>query len=245
MQIIHVQMPQVRDSGSGPSSPGPVLGFVSAPRQGQETESHREDQRGNAAEPTTLRWPVMSQYLVPVDRCRNTDHSCRRPEAVDVSRHRSPANSRSCSNGTRARFGFRVPTLCRLAAASALLVHLASQQTRRTSSFLIFGNLELEILSHNCTPTGYVYFSKKGKIAPAAATAELLMQPLVLRAVRRSRELGACHVHLKIPGHSLVLQSVAASMCLRVQAPAASLLAASPLWPLGQCLLSGSDSLLV
>ena len=105
--------------------------------------------------------------------------------------------------------------------------------------------LELEILSHNCTPTGYVYFSKKGKIGPAAATAELLMQPLVLRAVRRSRELGACHVHLKIPGHSLVLQSVAASMCLRVQAPAASLLAASPLWPLGQCLLSGSDSLLV
>ena len=131
---------EIRVPGSDPLSLGRCLSFVSAPRQGQKTESHREEQGGNAAEPTTLRWPVMFQYLVPVDRCRNTDHFCRRPEAVDVSRHRSPANSRSCSNGTRARFGFRVPTLCRLAAASALLVHLASQQTRRTSSFLIFGN---------------------------------------------------------------------------------------------------------
>ena len=47
----------IRIPGSGPSSLGPFLGFVSAPRQGQEAESHREDQRGNAAEPTTLRWP--------------------------------------------------------------------------------------------------------------------------------------------------------------------------------------------
>ena len=104
--------------------------------------------------------------------------------------------------------------------------------------------LEVEILSRNGSPAGYVYFSEKGEIGPAAATAEAMMEPLALRAVRMSKDRGADHVKLKIPGHSPALQSVAASLGLRVQAPASTLLASRPLWPLGHYLLSGSDSLL-
>ena len=104
--------------------------------------------------------------------------------------------------------------------------------------------MEMEVLSLNGTPAGYVYFSDKGEIGPAAATAEPLMEPLVLRAVRRSRERGADHVKLNIPGHSPGLQSVASSLRLRVHGPASTLLASRPLWPLGQYLPSGTDALL-
>ena len=62
--------------------------------------------------------------------------------------------------------------------------------------------LEMEVLLRNGTPAGYVYFSNKGDVGPAAATAEPLIEPLVLQAVRRSRERGVAHVKLNIPGHS-------------------------------------------
>ena len=104
--------------------------------------------------------------------------------------------------------------------------------------------LGLEVISLHGTPSGYVYFTKKGELGPAAATSEPLMKPLILQAIRRSRQMGARKVHLKIPGHSPTLQCLATSMGLRIQAPASVLLASRPLWPLGKYLISGSDSLL-
>jgi len=105
--------------------------------------------------------------------------------------------------------------------------------------------LNIEVITHKGSVAGYVYFSKDGKIGPGATTVEHLMEPLILRAVEKSRELGASQVHLKIPGQSPAIQSVAESMGLRVRAPAATMLASRPIWRLGQYLVSGSDSLLV
>ena len=122
---------------------------------------------------------------------------------------------------------------------------LGFQRTSEHQFWMKKRGLGLEVLSHNGTLAGYVYFSKNGKIGPAASTVESLMEPLILRAVVRSRELGASQVHLKIPGQSPAIQSVATSMGLRVHAPAATMLASRPIWRLGQYLVSGSDSLLV
>lgn len=122
---------------------------------------------------------------------------------------------------------------------------LGFQRTSEHQFWMKKRELELEVLLYNGTLAGYVYFSKNGKIGPAASTVESLMEPLILHAVEKSREFGASQVHLKIPGQSPAIQSVATSMGLRVRAPAATMLASRPIWRLGQYLVSGSDSLLV
>jgi GNAT superfamily N-acetyltransferase len=122
---------------------------------------------------------------------------------------------------------------------------LGFQRTSEHQFWMNKRGLAIKVISYNGSVLGYVYFSKDGKIGPAASTIESVMEPLILHAVEKSRELGASQVHLKIPGQSPAIQSVATSMGLRVRAPAATMLASRPIWRLGQYLVSGSDSLLV
>ena len=104
------------------------------------------------------------------------------------------------------------------------------------------GDLEQGLICDRGQPAGYAYFSKRGKIGPAAVIDEAFMEPLLLVVAQHLHDRQVNRIALSVPGPAAAANAIVQRLALKLAAPSSMLLASCALWKPGHYLVAGGDA---